>query len=516
MAMTGCKPRSTDQAADISFRGFMIDAPRATESLDYYMRLIDFCSKKQMNAIIFRLTDDQGSAYRFTSHPELNMREGAYTAEELKKLIAYGQEKGIELIPEIESFGHSNYITRTRRYKFLNDSSAGNDYNALCPVSDSTLALMKDLYGEIAAIFPSKYFHIGCDEVNWGGSELSKEALKTRSKSQIWADYVNSLNRYVKSLGKKTIMWGDVPIYVDPKVLDLLDRDLVIMDWNYRESNKEKIDSIARAVLKKGFKVIGCPGVSWCSWSPRVGELQFSNINAYAEVYCNLSDPDNLGIILSNWVPKRYLQNSQWDTYDIAAEILKNKGNYQYMDAIPGFVKEHFGADYDKNWEDIYRSVYQQTPTFSCGDVDSLQFFPWHTPDQVKSNAGRKAPLQNQFGEIVNLLTVYKDSVKMNRSDFDDFRLTVEFMEYCYNRQNELYHFSHSRNINLKTAESFLQKMAVADQRELSLINAAWSVGRRCRPDASDGNFMGSFNRAAAYSKHLDENPAEFLEILGK
>jgi hypothetical protein len=297
-------------------------------------------------------------------------------------------------------------------------------------------------------------------------------------------------------------------------VLDLLDRDMVIMDWNYRETNKGKIDSIAHAVLAKGFKMIGCPGVSWCSWSPRVGALQFRNINAYAEVYCNLEEPGNLGIILSNWVPKRYLQNSQWDTYSIAAEILKNKGNYQYMDAIPAFVKDHFGARYDENWKEIFRSVYEVTPTFSCGEVDSLRFFPWHSADQIKNIIVSKEPLQNHYDEIVSLLTVYKDSVKLNRGDFDDFKLTMEFMEYCYNRQNELFHFVHTKNINLKSAESFLRKIALADQNELSVINSAWSIGRRCRPDAVDENFMGSFNRAANYSKYLSENPLEFMKII--
>jgi hypothetical protein len=469
-----------------------------------------------MNTIIFRLTDDQGSAYLFTSHPELNMREGAFTSADLKKLIGYAKNQGIEMIPEIESFGHSLYITQTKRYKFLNDSSPGYDYNALCPVSDSTLKLMKDLYTEIAAIFPSPYFHIGCDEVNWGGSELSKNALKTRSKNQIWADYVNSLNRYVKSLGKKTIIWGDVPIYVEPEVLNFLDRDIVIMDWNYRENNKEKIDSIAHAMLNKGFKVIGCPGVSWCRWGIRVGEMQFKNISAYAEVYCNLDDPDNLGIILSNWVPKRYLQNSQWDTYTIAAEILKNKGNYNYMDAIPAFVKDHFGATFDSNWEKIFRTVYEETPTFLCGEQDSLEFFPWFSRNQIKNIIERNEPLHNHFGEIVKLLSVYSDSVKLNRGDFDDFRLTVELMDYCFTRQNELSQFVHSKNINLKSAESFLRKTALADQIQMARINSAWSNGRRCRPDVIDENYMWSFNRAANYSKHLSEHPADLLKIIGK
>jgi|WetSurSiteA1Bulk_404760.scaffolds.fasta_scaffold00128_10 hypothetical protein len=510
--MTSC--RNPDQ--DNKIRGFMIDAPRAVETLDYYFRLIDFCRKEQINTVIFRLTDDQGSAYLFTSHPELNMREGAFTAAELKKLIDYAQIQGIELIPEIESFGHSLYITQTKRYKFLNDSSAGYDFNALCPVSDSTLQLMKDLYTEIAGIFPSGYFHIGCDEVNWGGSELSKKALKTRTRNQIWAAYVNTLNGYVKALGKKTIIWGDVPIYAEREVLDLLDRDIVIMDWNYRETRKELIDSIARAILKKGFKVIGCPGVSWCSWGTRVGALQFENINAYAEVYCNLEDPNNLGIILSNWVPKRYLQNSQWDTYTIAAEILKNKGNYHYMDAIPAFVKDHFGATFDENWERIFRTVYEETPTFLCGEQDSLEFFPWLSEKQIKDIIARNEPLHNRFGETANLLSAYKDSVKMNRSDLDDFILTVEFMEYCYQRQNDLLQFAHSKNIDLKSAEAYLKKVALADQIQLEKINAAWSNGRRSKPDETDNNYMWSFYLAAKYSKHLSEEPGELVRILGK
>jgi hypothetical protein len=444
------------------------------------------------------------------------MREGAFTSAELKSLIVYAQKQGIAMIPEIESFGHSLYITHSKRYRFLNDSSAGNDFNALCPVSDTTVNLMKDLYSEIAAIFPSPYFHIGCDEVNWGGSELSKNALKTKSKNQIWAEYVNSLNGIVRSLGKKTIIWGDVPLYVERDVLDLLDKDIVIMDWNYRETSKEKIDSIARSALKRGFSVIGCPGVSWCSWGTRVGALQFENINAYAEVYCNLDDPDNLGIILSNWVPKRYLQNSQWDTYTIAAEILKNRGNYKYMDAIPAFVKDHFGVAFNANWEKIYRTVYEQTPTFLCGEQDSLKFLPWSSERQIKDIVARKEPLQNHFGETVKLLSAYNDSVKLNRGDFDDFLLTLEFMDYCYTRQNELMKFAGSKNSNLKSAESFLKKTALADQNQLSVINLAWSNGRRCKPDGTDENYMGSFNRAAAFSTHLSENPAELLKILGK
>lgn len=510
----GCSTKSTTRCEEKVFRGFMIDAPRSVESIEYYFTLIDFCQKEGFNSIIFRLTDDQGSAYLFTTHPELNMCDGAFSAIELKTIVDYAQSHGIEMIPEVESFGHSRYIIQTKRYKSLNDGPAGEDFNALCPVNDSTLNLMKDLYNEVASIFPSRYFHIGCDEVNWGSGELSKRALETKSKPQIWAEYVNKLNGFLKTIGKKTIIWGDVPLYNEIEVLDLLDKEIVIMDWNYWETSKEKIQSLARTVLGKGFKVIGCPALNWCAWGPRVGEKQFENIKAYAEVYGNITDPNNLGIFLSNWVPRRYLQGSQWDTYTIAAEILKNKSKYHYMDAIPQFVENHFGIKYDISWEKIFTTIYRETPQWGCGQDDSLKFFCWHSEKEIKDIRSESRHLTNKFSEISSLLTICKKGVTKNMHDFDDFLLTVDFIKYNYDRQIDLFNFIHSKKTDIKSVETYLKKVAGEDQQMLSIINLAWSIGRRTKPSATDKDFMWSFNLASAYSKHLSENPGEFLKIL--
>jgi len=492
----------------------MIDAPRAVETIEYYFRLIDFCQEEGINAILFRLTDDQGSAYLFTSHPELNMCEGAFSAKELKTIIDYAQKHGIEMIPEIESFGHSRYITQTKRYAFLNDGPAGEDFNALSPVNDSTLNLMKELYKAVASIFPGRYFHIGCDEVNWGAGELSKKALETKSKAEIWAAYVNKLNGFIKTIGKKTIIWGDVPLYNEVEVLDLLDKDIVIMDWNYWETNKDKIQRLAQTILSKGFKLIGCPAVNWCAWGPRVGEKQFQNINAYAEVYGNIKHSNNLGIFLSNWVPKRYLQGSQWDTYTIAAEILKYKGNYHFIDAIPEFVKNHFGVKYDENWENIFTTIYIEMPQWSCGQEDSLKFFCWRSEKEIKDIVLENRHLTNKFSEITRLLTSCKKGVTKNMHDFDDLLLTVNFIEYTYNRQNDLSNFIYSKKTDLKSVEAYLKKVASEDQQMLSGINPAWSIGRRTKPSSTEKDFMWSFNLASAYSKHLSENPGEFMKVL--
>ncbi len=70
-------------------RGLMLDAARLVESQEYYRRFLDFCAEWSVNAVIFRLTDDQGCALRFRSHPELVTHPNALTPEEAQALASY-------------------------------------------------------------------------------------------------------------------------------------------------------------------------------------------------------------------------------------------------------------------------------------------------------------------------------------------------------------------------------------------------------------------------------------------
>lgn len=495
------------------FRGFMIDAPRTTESLAYYFRIIDLCQANDLNTIIFRLTDDEGSAYQFSSHPDLVMCAGAYSTAEIKEIITYAQQRGIEIIPEIETFGHARYITQAPRYQHLNDAVDMKAFNAICPVNDSTLALMKDLIAEVAAIFPSRYLHIGCDETNWGGSELSKRALQSKSKNQLWAEYVNKLNGYVNDLGKETIIWGDLPIYNENQVLDLLNTNIIIADWNYWENDPEKVNAIAGKLLEKGFRIIGCPAISWCKWGARIGAAQFKNISAYAQVYTTMTQPNNLGLILTNWVPQKYLQYSQWDSFVIAAAIARHHGRYDYTQALPGYVENTFGVRYDPDWARIYNTLYTYSPQSSCADADSLPFIPWAAEAQVKRLLERTEKKKNPFGDVKALLLAKQKKIRKNTAIFNDLLYTVELLDYLLARENNLVAFGQSPTVDLAAAGKYFTAQATRDSIFLSTIKSRWQRGRRSVMDDADKDYFYSFARAAAFSRQLAKQPATFLEM---
>ena len=205
----------------------MIDAGRVPESMDYYRRLIEFCADWNYNTVQFRLADDQGSALRFTSVPDLVIHRNAFTADQLHALAEYAHTHGIDVIPELESFGHTGFVTRSPRYSHLLDTDAHGDseFSGISPVNSESAELFAKLYREIATIFPSRYLHGGCDEVNWGGSAISQAALKQKSRARIWADYLNTLNQTAGSLGKDFIVWGDFVLHKQPDILGLLSKN---------------------------------------------------------------------------------------------------------------------------------------------------------------------------------------------------------------------------------------------------------------------------------------------------
>src|SRR5262249_21325298 len=155
-----------------------------------------FCAEWGLNALQFRLTDDQGSALRFASVPDLVTHPDALTPDQAKTLVDFARSHGVDLLPEVESFGHTGFITRSPKYAHLLDADphGSREFTGVIPVLSETRELFEKLYREVAAIFPSTYIHAGCDEVNWGGSDLSRKALETRSRAQIWAEYLNALN----------------------------------------------------------------------------------------------------------------------------------------------------------------------------------------------------------------------------------------------------------------------------------------------------------------------------------
>jgi len=468
-------------AAPDRLRGLTVDAARLPETPESYRRLIDFCREWELNALLFRLTDDQGAALRFRSHPELITHPHALTPEEARDLARYGAEQGVMLIPEVESFGHTRYITAAPRYAHLadRDPRGEGEFNGLIPVDPESLSLMGDLYREVAGLFPSPYLHGGCDEVNWGGSEISRRALQAKSRAQIWADYLNSLDEICRRLGKELIVWGDFVLHKEREILPRLSKRVIVMDWQYYVTEPEPLAQAASQAIGQGLRVIGAPAIISCEWGPRVGELQLRNLDAFARAYAGVSDPRCLGVIVTNWVPSRYLQGSLWDTFAYAAEALRHGGPAAREPAWKAFGERFYGATWDANWKEVFETYYRITPNrHSCAPnwQGPRLPVPWASEADLRTVLTADAAEAPPFTELRSRILAAEGSVRRNWQDFTSFALSAEYLDYAFWRGRVVREAAQAPDS--RSAALLIGTIAERDRRLVDRLDAEWNIGR--------------------------------------
>jgi Glycosyl hydrolase family 20, catalytic domain len=524
-------PSGTEKPAPVrkAMRGLMVDAGRVPESMDYYRRVIEFCADWELNTLHFRLADDQGSALRFTSVPDLLTHKNAFTPEQLKSLADYAKSHGVDLIPELESFGHTGYITRSPAYAHLLDDSAQgrSEFTGIIPVSPETLHLFDTLYREVASIFPSIYFHGGCDEVNWGGSPLSRKALETRTRVQIWAEYLGSLNRISEGLGKQLIVWGDFVLHKEPEILGRLDKSIIIMDWNYSEVSSAKIQDAFLKIRANGSRAIGAPALIRYKWGPRAGSEQLRNIDAFSDCYLGSNDPGSLGVVLTNWVPSRYVQNSIWDGFAYAAVAFNQGAAAAQTSGLRRFVERHYQANWSETWEEAFQLIYDDAPYIEDGESSSWMGLrlpiPWSDDEQLAALLRDRSPRQNPFTQLRSLLVLLEPSVLKNLADFQAFELCVEYLERMFWREMVVIEHAARRPIEREITDQLIQNIAERDQALAEALSRDWDKGRPADSLAKSEPLFGlapkdqllfQWRRATAYSASLASHPDHFHQLI--
>jgi hypothetical protein len=401
----------------------MIDSARCLENREYYRRLIDFSAHSGMNTLLWHFTDDQGCSLDFPSAPRVGDPH-AYSAQEMREFIAYAQAQGITLIPELETLGHSRYLTRHPQYRHLLEND--HDFTAICPVHPDTRILMRKLLRDVAKIFPSEYIHAGLDEVHFGGHPLTAEALCTRSEVEIFAEYTRFIHEEIRRLDRKMIMWVDQPSY-DTGLLDLLPKDIVIAVWQYTPG---VTDTLAQAVLDKGFGMLLCPGLVTYDQQAYPGDFALPNI-ARMSAYQSLRGAGKiLGALTTVWTPMRYLHDCLWPSLRVAADAMTGNGL-----TLPQSLARHM-----RDFHGIIPSTALRQALGRCSKIAPRR--PEYLGILKGSPEGLDAAHLTQrasdWGEIHTILQGSADLVRREHRAYDTLCSFTGWMAYLYRRSAHL------------------------------------------------------------------------------
>lgn len=225
-----------------AYRGVMLDVSRTFFGLDVIYDLLDWLSYHKINTFHWHLTDDNGWRIEIKKYPFLTQKGawrgpgevlpptygsgqkrygGYYTQAQIKEVIKYAAQRNIEIIPEIDMPGHSKAVIGSypsvgcdNKTEFV--SVNGEVKNVWCVGNEDNYKMLDGIIKEIAALFPSKYIHIGGDEVNMNNwKECSKckalmEQKNMEHPSELQNYFVRRLEKIVNKYGKIMAGWDEI------------------------------------------------------------------------------------------------------------------------------------------------------------------------------------------------------------------------------------------------------------------------------------------------------------------
>ncbi|HET7118284.1 MAG TPA: family 20 glycosylhydrolase [Hanamia sp.] len=233
------------------WRGMHLDVCRHFFGPDLVKEYIDLMAAYKFNTFHWHLTDDQGWRIQIKKYPKLTSvggwradrtgipwdecqptqpgeesnYGGYYTQQQIRDIVAYAKERNITIVPEIEMPGHS--AAAIASYPWLSTTQkpqptiTGGVYppgfQSVYDVSnDSVFTFLENVLTEVMQLFPSKYIHVGGDEVDktpWKNSARCQELMKKlgdTSEDQLQSYFIERIEKFLIAHHRKLIGWDEI------------------------------------------------------------------------------------------------------------------------------------------------------------------------------------------------------------------------------------------------------------------------------------------------------------------
>jgi hexosaminidase len=231
-----------EDAPNYAWRGCSLDVARRFYSTADMVRFVALLGWNKLNVLHWHLSDDEAWRVEIDAYPEL-VRKGAwngyglpippllgsgpertggyYSKADIRHIVESADLFGVDIVPEIDIPGHSYALLQSLPYlrdpgeNGLYHSVQGFPNNCLNPGVEATYGVIEAIFAEMVELFPSRYFHVGADEVPHDAWQSSPKAralgaeLGNDGTASLQASFLQRVQAFLTSRGKITGAWEE-------------------------------------------------------------------------------------------------------------------------------------------------------------------------------------------------------------------------------------------------------------------------------------------------------------------
>ncbi|MDQ1448650.1 MAG: hexosaminidase [Actinomycetota bacterium] len=282
---------------DLAIRGVMLDVSRdKVPTMETLYALVDRLASWKVNQV--QLYSEHTFAYR--NHPEVHADASPFTPDEIRALDTFCRARHVELVPNQNCLGHMNRWLEHPRYHglalapdgFVDPYGLGHEAMTLDPAQPGSLALVRELLGELLPLFSSRRVNVGLDET-W---ELPRERLDE------YFAWIATLRSLPELDDHEVIIWGDM-FSGDPALVAKVPDGVTVCEWGY--DAEYPFDERLARLADAGLPFWVAPGTSsWLSIGGRVTNAVENCRNAAEAVL----DHGGRGFLNTDWGDRGHLQ----------------------------------------------------------------------------------------------------------------------------------------------------------------------------------------------------------------
>lgn len=370
---------------DCEFRGYRVFLP-GRKSFKEFFDMVDFIVEYKYNHISIEV----GGAMEYKRHPEINEKWAEFakethrysgrtheiqngyawaknsihtdngdgdilTQDEVRQLIAYCRERGLEVYPEVPTLSHCDYLVMA--HPEIAERKEDPYPDTYCPSNPKSYELAFDVLEEVIDVFQPKLINIGHDEFY---SMCLCEKCRKKRPQDVYAEDVKKIHAFLAEKGIKCAMWCE-------KLFPCVTKD----GYTYGGAGMDYLNG-------RGERIVVPPTFQCQSMLPRdilminwygCFGMQYDvmlHMHGYPMIFGNMSVK-----IIENWRMRRNFglkggSCSNWGSND--PEYMQR--NCQYLNLVMG-AYAMWSRDYDSTGlEELIASTFSECYRKHFGNLD--------------------------------------------------------------------------------------------------------------------------------------------------